>query len=180
MAQSVEKVYADALFELSVEQKTLEDTFEELKALKVIFDDNDELIQLLSSPSMGEGDKHDVIKSIFGGRVSENTFNFLNVLADHGRVRYFDKIYDVFHGLYNDSKGIMEVEVVTSEPISDKLEQKLRAKLEAQSGKTVLINKKVDKSIIGGIIVRYSDSEIDGSLKKRLDDLRKSIDSYIA
>ena len=180
MAQAVEKVYADALFELSVEQNTLEDTYEELKALKKIFDDNEELVLLLSSPSMGEGDKHSVIENIFKGRVSETTFNFLNVLADHGRVRFFDKIVEVFHGLYNDSKGIMEVEVVTTEPLNDTLKGKLKAKLEAQSGKSVIINSTIDKSIIGGIIVRYSDSEIDGSLKKRLNELRKSIDSYIA
>ena len=180
MAQSVEKVYADALFELSVEDKTLEDTYEELKALKKIFDENYELVQLLSAPSMGEGEKQQVIDNIFKGRVSDTMLNFLKVLSDHGRVRFFDKIEEVFHALYNDSKGIMEVEVVTSEPLSDRLEQKLKAKLEAQSGKSVLINKSVDKSIIGGIILRYSDSEIDGSLKKRLEDLRKSIDSYIA
>ena len=180
MAQSVEKVYAFALFELCNEENTLKDTYEELGALKKIFDDNGELLELLSSPSMGEEDKHSVLKNIFEGRVSETTFNFLNVLSDHGRAKYFDKIYDVFHGLYNDKMGIMEVEVVTSEPLSEKLEKKLILKLEAQSGKRVLINKTVDKSIIGGIIVRYCDSEIDGSLRKRLSDLRKSIDSYIA
>ena len=180
MAQSVEKVYADALFELCVEDNTLEDTYEELYALKGIFDDNGELLELLSSPSMGEEDKHSVIRNIFEGRVSETTFNFLNVLSDHGRAKYFDKIYEVFHGLYNDKKGILEVEVVTSQPLSQRLEEKLKAKLEAQSGKSVTIRKTVDKAIIGGIIVRYSDSEIDGSLRKRLSDLRKSIDSYIA
>ena len=180
MAQSVEKVYADALFELSIEENTLEDTYEELKALKKIFDDNGDLAELLCSPSMGEEDKHSVIENIFKGRVQDTTLNFLFVLSDHGRVKFFDKIFDVFHGLYNDKKGILEVEAVTSEPISERLKTRLREKLEAQSGKSVLINKSVDKSIIGGIIIRYSDSEIDGSLKKRLEDLRKSIDSYIA
>lgn len=180
MAQTVEKVYADALFELCNDDNTLEATYEELKALRDIFDENKELAELLSSPAIGEGDKRDIIKNIFEGRVSLCTYNFLNVLSDHGRTKYFDKIYDVFHGLYNDQKGIMEVEVVTSEPLSERLEQKLKAKLEAQSGRTVLMKKSVDKSLIGGIIIRYSDSEIDGSLRKRLDDLRKSIDSYIA
>ena len=74
----------------------------------------------------------------------------------------------------------MEAEVVTSEPLSQALEEKLRAKLAAKSGKEVVINKKVDKSMIGGIIVRFDDREIDASLRKRLDDLRKSIDSTIA
>ena len=170
MAQSVEKVYADALFELCLDENTLEDTYEELKALKVIFDDNGELLELLSSPAMGEEDKHEVIKNIFDGRVQPTTFNFLNVLSDHGRAKYFGKIYEVFRELYND----------TSEPLSAALEAKLKAKLEAQSGKTVRLTKTIDKSIIGGIIVRYSDSELDGSLRKRLDDLRKSIDSCIA
>ena len=45
MAQAVEKVYADALFELSVEEDTLDVTFEELKALKVIFDENNLLLK---------------------------------------------------------------------------------------------------------------------------------------
>ena len=180
MARSAENVYAQALFELCIEQNSLDGVFEELTALKEIFDENFELLELLSSPSMGEEDKHSLIKNIFEGKVSETVFNFLNVLSDHGRAKYFGKIFEVFRELYNDKKGIMEAEVVTSEPLSAALEAKLKAKLEAQSGKTVRLTKTIDKSIIGGIIVRYSDSELDGSLRKRLDDLRKSIDSCIA
>ena len=180
MAQSAENVYAQALFELCIEQNSLDGVFEELTALKGIFDENFELLELLSSPSMGEEDKHTLIKNIFEGKVSETVFNFLNVLSDHGRAKLFDKIYEVFRGLYNDEKGILEVEAVTAEPLGEKLEAKLKAKLEAQSGKSVKLKKTVDKSIIGGIIIRYCDSEIDGSLRKRLDDLRKSIDSCIA
>ncbi len=180
MAKAVERVYADALFELSVEEGTLDVTFEELKALKEIFDENKELVSLLASPVVSEDEKHDIIKNIFEGRVSETTFNFLCVLADKGRAGFFDKIVDAFHSLYNTQKGILDVEVVTSEPLNEALEKKLAAKLEESTGKKVNIRKTVDKSILGGIVVRYENTEIDGSVKKRLADIRKSIDSYIA
>ena len=180
MAQAVENIYAEAVYELGTESDSLDELYEEISALRGIFEENDDLVKLLSSPSVGEEEKHDIIHSIFGGRVSELTFNFLCVLADKGRVGLFPKIHDVLHKLYNEHKGIMEAEVVTSEPLSQALEEKLRAKLAAKSGKEVVINKKVDKSMIGGIIVRFDDREIDASLRKRLDDLRKSIDSTIA
>lgn len=180
MAQAVEKVYADALFELSVEEDTLDVTFEELKALKVIFDENKELTELLASPIVSEDEKHTILKNVFEGRVSQTTFNFLCVVADKGRAAYFAKMTEVFRELYNKNKGILDVEVVTSEPLSEELEKKLVSKLEASTGKKVNITKTVDKSILGGIIVRYENSEIDGSIRKRLDDMRKNIDSIIA
>ena len=96
MARSAENVYAQALFELCIEQNSLDGVFEELTALKEIFDENFELLELLSSPSMGEEDKHSLIKNIFEGKVSETVFNFLNVLSDHGRAKLFDKIFEVF------------------------------------------------------------------------------------
>ncbi|MBR1750990.1 MAG: F0F1 ATP synthase subunit delta [Ruminococcus sp.] len=180
MAQAVENIYAEAVYELGVETNSLDDIYEEISALKTVFEENGELTELLSSPSLGEGEKQGILKNIFEGRVSDITFNFLCVLSDKGRVSYFSKIADVLHKLYNDDKGIMEAEVITSQPLSEALEEKLVKKLCDKSGKKVVINKKVDKSIIGGIIVRFDDRELDSSLKKRLEDLRRSIDSTIA
>lgn len=69
---------------------------------------------------------------------------------------------------------------MTAMPLSERLRNKLVAKLEAVSGAKIVLVEKVDKSLMGGIVLRYSDTEIDGSVRTKLDDIKAQIDGVIA
>ena len=65
------------------------------------------------------------------------------------------------------------------QPLSDKLRKKLVDKLQSVSGKTVILHEKLDKSILGGIVLRYANTEIDSSVKTKLDNIKAQIDRII-
>ena len=69
---------------------------------------------------------------------------------------------------------------MTAMPLSERLRDKLAAKLEAVSGAKIVLVEKVDKSLMGGIVLRNSDTEIDGSVRTKLDDIKAQIDGVIA
>lgn len=180
MAESVKNVYAQALFELCLENDCCDDTFEELSAAAQIFDENKEFVSLLKSPLIENGEKHSVLEKAFGGRVSDRVFDFMCLVTDKGRADCFSEICGEYKQLYYKKKNILEVSVVTAAPLSDRLRDKLKDKLSQVTGKIVIMNESVDGSLIGGIIVRYDNSEIDSSVRGRLDKLREQIDSVIA
>lgn len=167
MTGDVGKLYAQALFELSLESESLENVCSELKQCREIFDENPQLVKLLSSPVILKTEKHEVINKIFRRKRNGSRL----YLSGYGknRISYFGKITDAFIEHYNQHNNITEMTVITSIPLKPDLKARLIKKLEQKSGKTVKLNEKVDPSIIGGIILRMGNSQIDNSIKGRLD-----------
>ncbi|MDE5859568.1 MAG: F0F1 ATP synthase subunit delta, partial [Oscillospiraceae bacterium] len=77
-------------------------------------------------------------------------------------------------------KNIAEVKVTTSTPLSDGLRSKLKAKLEAVYKKTVILTENIDESIMGGIVINYGNTMLDGSVKAKLEAVQKQIKGVIA
>lgn len=180
MAETLERVYASALFELCCERDCLAEIFDEMGQTGEILDKNEEFLTLLSSPLVSAEDKHDVLNKTFKGRVSELFFDFLCVVTDKGRIAAFDGIFSEFRKMYNKHMNILEVRVTTAEPMSERIKQKLINKLSDISGKTIILDERIDKALLGGIVIRYDNTEIDSSVKSKLDKIKKQIDSTIA
>ena len=185
MAESVGKIYGTAFFELSDENGTLEKSFEELEAVRSLMydkgnEDTRDLVKLLCSPLVSGKDKTSVLEGVFGGRISGMTLDLLCLIAEKGRFGSFESICEEFREMYNQRMNILEVTAITAMPLNERLEKKLVAKLESVSGKKIVLTKKIDKSIIGGIVIKYENSQIDSSVKSRLDKLRAQVSGVIA
>lgn len=180
MAELVEKVYASALFEAAEEENVLEEIRGQLEALNGIFSADFQYLRLLSSPAVTEEEKHSLLKESLEGRIHTLLYHFLLILSDKGRTERFPAITEEFEALYRKKMGLLGVEAVTAVALSDVQKEKLRLKLSALTGKTVLLQNTVDPKTLGGVILRYSNREIDGSVRERLNGLRKSLKGVIA
>lgn len=180
MAETLERVYATALFELCCENDCLSEVYDEMGQTDKIFSDNGEFVKLLSSPLVTDDNKHEILNKTFSGKVTDLFFDFLCVLSDKGRTGAFSGIYTEFKDMYNKQMNILEVKVTIAEEMGDEIREKLINKLSSVTGKTVLLDEKIDKSLLGGIIVKYDNTEIDSSVKGKLNKLKKQIDSTIA
>lgn len=180
MAESLRNIYAEAVFELCCEQGIEEKAAAELEAVGEIFEENEEFVKVLKSPLVAFGEKKQLLENVFGGKVCDTVFDFLCLVTEKGRAGFVPQICGEFKALYYKKQGILEVSVITAMPMSEALAQKLKAKLESTLGKKVIMKQSVDKSLIGGIVVRYEGAELDSSVKGRLDRLKSQIDSIIA
>lgn len=180
MAETVEKVYASALFELCCESDCLSEIYEEMQETNKVFTDNYDFVKLLSSPLIDDKTKHDILNKSFKGKISELFFDFLCELTDKRRANAFSEVCSEFRNMYNEHMNLLEVKVITSEKMSSCIKEKLVNKLSEVTGKSILLDEKIDKSLLGGIVVRYDNVEIDSSVKGKLDKLKKQIDSIIA
>lgn len=175
-----EKIYSEAVFELAKEQSCADTIKDELDALAVVFKDNPELPKLLTAPTVTLNEKLDVVKNIFGGKVSELTYNLLCVTTEKGRAAIIPDVAEDYKNRWYEMKNIAEVKVTTSVPLSENLRAKLKAKLEAVYKKTVILTESVDPSIMGGIVLNYGNTLLDGSVKAKLDAIQKQIKGVIA
>lgn len=180
MSALIEKIYSNALFEITQEAGSSDNTLNELSSLGNVFSQNSDLIKLLSAPTLNALEKQKIVSDIFKDKISDTTFNFINVIVEKNRISYIDKIIESYKQLYNDYNGILEITAITSTQMSDTLKKRLVDKLESVSSKKITLVEKVDKDILGGIVLNYGNTQIDGSLKSKLDNLRYQIDATIA
>ena len=97
------------------------------------------------------------------------------LLIDKRRVSFMEVFVERYQALSNDARNIIEAEVTVAAAFSQGQQEQLVAKLEQVTGKTVLVSTRVDKSIIGGIVVKLGDKLIDGSVVRRMQSLQKQL-----
>lgn len=175
MTGDAAKLYSQALFELCLENSNLDEVYNDLNQCRKIFDENPDFIELLYSPLVLTEEKKKIIDKVFG--TEGVVHDFICVVTEKSRIRYFGKITDAFNELYDEHYGIAEMTVVTSVPLKPEAREKLLRKLEEKSGKKVKLTEEVDSSIIGGVVLKTKDSLIDGSIRGRLDALASELQS---
>jgi len=181
---SVEKTYADALFMLLEEENADQSAFgtvlEQLGVVNQTIADVPDFIKLLNTPTISEGEKLELVKAAFSEKATSHVYDFLRLLTVKKRMAYFSRIYKSFRELYNDKFDIADIVVTSSMPLTAELREKITAKMAQITGKTVSITEKVDKSVIGGIMVDYGNTRLDGTVKTRLEQLKKDMSNIIA
>ncbi len=161
------KEYAKALFLLAEEDGTADATLSDVRMIRELLRDNPDYVNLLDTPALSKEEKLSLIDEAFSG-INENTKNLVKILCEKRGVYFFPKIADAVLELYDESRGIERVEAISAVAMSDDQISALKEKIEAITGKTVIVKNTVDASIIGGMKLRYAGKQLDGSVKTRL------------
>ena len=180
MAEVARRVYADALFEAALEENALTEVKAELRELEGLLRQTPEFLTMLSSPALTPDEKRGILQRTLEGKISPYLYNFLRILSDKGRTPLFFEIAEEFYALCRRHDGILLVTASTAVPLSDSQKARLTEKLCALTGKKVELQCGVDPALLGGVVLRYEGSEMDGSVRQRLDTLRRRLTSTIA
>ena len=175
MSSEVSAVYSNALFSLAHEQgdAVLQETRSDLRQCALLFSLNPDLTRLLSLPTISVSERIGIVKKIFGNEGLAVRLLFL--LVDHGRIRFLGEIADDFDAKMLDYQNTENVLVTTAVALSPDQKERLRSALSHKLRRTVRITERIDRSILGGVIVQYGDTRIDNSVKYRLDRLREQL-----
>jgi F-type H+-transporting ATPase subunit delta len=95
--------------------------------------------------------------------------NFLQLLADNRRLKLLPEIAAQFEVLRSEAERIADVDVISALALTGEQSKRLQAVLERRLGLAVRLHPQVDKSLVGGAIVRYRDFVVDGSLRGRIE-----------
>lgn len=172
------KRYAASLMETCANDVPLQETM--LNELEVISDSFEKVgmaKKVFENPGITADEKKLILNKILGDKISRKLFNFLNLLIDKQRFNLISDIQNEFNKLVNKNKGLFVAEVSTASQISpDELEQ-IKRKLETLIGKNekVSIDSKTDPNLIGGVVVKMNDLVYDGSIKGRLENMKRRL-----
>lgn len=169
--------YASALLNVAKKRGKAEQVFDNLENLKKIISENASLRIFLESPHITQEDKMSFIKKVFGGSFDETAMNFLLILVKKYRLKFLREIIEEYERLYDIVRAVQKTEVITAYPLDDVTVAKLRTAIEASMKKSVKMCFLVDPKILGGVIIKTPNLIIDGSIRRKLNDLSYSFTS---
>jgi F-type H+-transporting ATPase subunit delta len=169
----VARRYAQALLELGVAENKLDEIVEEIAAAAGAWETSPDLRNAIENPLVAHEAKKAVIGELADGIGANVTArNTLLLLVDRRRMKTLPYLARTLRELADARKGVLRAEVMTAAPLSDEYYAKLQARLEKMTGKRVVVERRIDAALIGGVVARIGDRIFDGSLQTRLQSLR--------
>jgi F-type H+-transporting ATPase subunit delta len=175
VVNEVARVYAGALLESAKEKNILDQVAEELKSVVDLMNEDRDFRLYINVPGIPKDAKKEFIGKVFAKHFSEITINFIKILINNDRQGLIEEILESFGELLDEEKNRLRVKVISSAKLDDSLRKKVESSLNDKFRKDIIIEEKIDESILGGIIIRIGDLIIDGSLIKDLKNIKSRL-----
>jgi F-type H+-transporting ATPase subunit delta len=164
--------YATALFELARDAKSIDAVEASLATVRQTLDSSDEFRGMVASPVVSRPDAVRAIAAIAAAmQLDPITTRFLGVLADNRRLAKLPAMIRAYRGLAAAHRGEVTAEVASAHPLTDDQVAALKQALRTRVGRDVSVDLSVDRSLLGGLVVKIGSQMIDSSIKTRLNSL---------
>lgn len=172
--QQITNVYARALFEAARDAGTLDATGGDLSAFAGAMRESSELTAVMYNPKIDSRTKKSIVADLTTG--GDRIFvNGLNVLIDKLHANLVFDIADQYKRLVKRENRIMEVEITSAVELQEETKAKIRERIEKATSQKVELVETIQEDVIGGLVLRFGDVIVDGSLKARLKQLRSRL-----
>ena len=165
--------YASALYDLAAEKKLVDPVLEDLSNLKNILKDNKELSLVVKSPLITSTDKLNIFESLLKKiNANELTSTFLKVIEKNKRFSNLASIITQFMNINSQKRGDVLADITSADELNDDQKNNITNQLKSILGDKLSLSFDVDKSIMGGLIVKVGSKMIDTSLANKINKLK--------
>lgn len=176
MAESLilNRRYAKALFDLAEESGRIEELYRDMQLVAKVFYENKSLYLVMKSYSVKKGTKKNILKELFEGKVSKLALEFILFVVRKDRGRCMLGIAGAFIELYNEYRDITKAILYTKEPADEEIKERIISIVKRFTSKTIELENKIDKNLIGGFRLFFDGHLYDASLLTKFKKLNKS------
>ena len=167
--------YAEALFAVARAEGPLAEVEDELFRVAQVIRGNDELRDKLADPHIPVATRQQIVVDLLGGKATDVTTSLVSMVVGTGRVRELPAIVDQMVAM-SAAEGNKEVaEVRSAIALTDDQKSRLAEALGKATGKQIEVKVIIDPSVQGGLVAQVGDTVIDGSVRRRLEQLRNAL-----
>lgn len=168
--------YATALFELGLEEKALEKIETDLNTFGEALDASEDLARLVNSPMFSSEEQGRALEAVLDEvKIDGLTKNFLLLVSKNRRLFAVPGMIGAFRALLADHRGEISATVASATALNDTQVTALKQALKAALGKDVMLDQRVDPSLLGGLTVKVGSRMIDTSLQTKLTRLKHAM-----
>tara|TARA_B100000902_G_scaffold12252_1_gene14909 strand:+ start:41095 stop:41652 length:558 start_codon:yes stop_codon:yes gene_type:complete len=171
--------YAKSLLTLVIDQNKLAETLKDITYIINVCSENKDFSRLLKSPIVKTDKKISILKEIFKDHISELTMDFVKIITIKKREIYLESISESFISQYKTYMGIETVSVTTASPLNDEMKLEIINYIKKTGKSQLELTEFIDKEIIGGIIIKIGDKQLDASVIRNLKKLKKTFNKNL-
>lgn len=175
VSQAVARVYAQALSDLGEDEGNLPRIADDLHALRELYETDANFREFFGSPRLDPPKKKRALHELLGERIDRPAMGLLHVLIDKRRETLLDNIAAEFDRYRDLREGRQHVYVTAARPLGEDQLDEIRTRLEKATGQQILIHQKIDPRVVGGLRIKLGDKVIDGTVRRRLQQLRQTL-----
>ena len=168
--------YARAAFEYAAAANELSAWSTKL-AISAAVAQTENVVKVLTSPALTSEQQATQFIEVCGDVLDAKSQNFIKVLAEHKRLPLLPEIYALYEGFKANREKTVEVEVATAFELDAAIQEKLAKALSGKLEREVTVHTVLDKTLLGGVVIRAADVVIDGSVRGRLNKLAEAMNS---
>jgi len=166
--------YARAAYAYSSENNDIQQWADMLSFSAAVAED-EMMKTALDQPTLNRMQKADLFNEVCEGKLDDAGKNFIKMLAENDRIALLPDIAVLFHHYKTEAEGAIDAQLISAMDVSDEQVQAIAASLTKRLGKKVSLSTQIDKSLLGGAIIRAGDMVIDGSVRGRLEKLSTNL-----
>jgi F-type H+-transporting ATPase subunit delta len=165
--------YAEAIFQVAHDANTYDTWLRELGEVSLLVSDH-QAARVLASPAIPGERKAAILEQALPD-LSPQVKRFLALLLRRERLPLVPEVLRRLQELIDQERGLERVRVTTAAPLEADERALVMARLAARTGRRVQLEEAVDPSVIGGVVAQIGDQIIDGSVRGRLQRLRRAL-----
>ena len=168
--------YSRSLAEVALEENIETKVSEDLATYDEIFQAVPDVLEAFHSPAVPRESKEKLLGELMAQYpVHPVTSNFLRILLQHNRIRFFEQVRSQYQKYMNEIKGIVSARVTAAETLSQEQMKQLSSRLAALTGKLVNLEFQTDTNLLGGIVVQMGSTIFDGSIRTQLMEMKRRL-----
>jgi F-type H+-transporting ATPase subunit delta len=172
--EEIARVYAEALFEVAKEKGKLDAIRDQLGKVADALERDRELAVFFFSPYFSSAEKRDGIERAVVDAEPELT-NFLELLVEKHRMPVIFRIRRLFDEMWAQENKLLEVTLTSAVELDPEIVQRVGEEIEKQTDRKVQLQSRVDDQLVGGLVLQVGNMVLDGSIRNRLEKLRKEV-----
>ena len=173
MYEYLDRRYALALYEVAEKKGKVDEYLGDLREICNLIDNNNDFLEVIKHPQIGTKQKKKTFINIFKDKIDEELLSFLLILIEKDRILFLKEKLKEMEKIHLERLNVLQGIVKTTIPLEEYEYNALVEKLEKKYNKDIILKKIIDPEILGGIYVRIGNDIIDGTVKTRLEDLKK-------
>lgn len=172
--------YARALFDFSIEKNIMHQITADFQNLDVFLGEAKELTDYLSNPVVNNETKKKILEKTIKSHVNVETFKFLMVLLERGRIGLLTSVISGYLKLVYETASVKMITVSTASEFSSSQKETLVQKLKTlTNAREIRLTITVEPNLIGGFLIKTDSKVLDFTIKNQLTQLAKHLDTVL-
>lgn len=164
--------YAKSLFLLAEEKNMLDEIKQDVELILQWYEENEDIKILLEHPVIKTSKKNKFLNEIFKDKINTYSLSLLQLIVKNKRENHLKNICKDFIEIYYKHKGIKTAVLTTAFELTRTHQTNIKKTIEKTFNSIVELNTKVDKELIGGMIIQVDDKQLDLSVARQVQQLR--------